>query len=303
MFRKIQGASVNPVTYMATQRKIPKVVRVEQLTKSIIDRVKPKHEPNESTTSSTRVTQLSITDIESRLRYKVGSEEWADFSKYYKQCAKKKEKNDQALTAFNRKREDGTITRVEKQQRLNLIRQINSRNYRIQNKLKEMQLSAFIRFSEKLRAVVPVLEESYETFLGSATKESLQSLDGTNIAQEDLLKTWAPPNDWNDLLKYKAECMKKYKEDVEKRQQFEEKIGDKNITKAEKEQRLKLIRQINSRDYRIEKKVLIVLQQAYIKFILAQECSVDLMKEHEKIIDGPQEIFSDTNQFENELEV
>jgi len=38
------------------------------------------------------------------------------------------------LKEYNKKIKNGTITDEEKKKRLNLIRQINSRNYRVQNK-------------------------------------------------------------------------------------------------------------------------------------------------------------------------
>jgi len=58
------------------------------------------------------------------------------------------------------------------------------------------------------------------------------------------------------------------------------------ITRAEKKQRLNLIRQINSRNYRVEKKVTLLLQRAYIRFILSQnEDGLDLIRqEHAKIM-------------------
>ena len=113
------------------------------------------------------------------------------------------------------------------------------------------------------------------------------SLVRDTIAAEDLLKAWAPKNEWLDLVRYKAECMVKHKEDIKMRDSYEKKNLANRITKVEKEQRLRLIRQINSRDYRMEKKVLVVLQQAYIKFILAQDGCLELQNEHEKIMDGP----------------
>jgi len=64
--------------------------------------------------------------------------------------------------------DDGTITQKEKSQRLNLIRQINSRNYRIQNKELITKQQAFIEFTMKFAREngLDELMEEYKMFQG-----------------------------------------------------------------------------------------------------------------------------------------
>jgi len=56
------------------------------------------------------------------------------------------------LKQYNEKINNGTITDKEKKARLNLIRQINSRNYRVQNKELISKLKGVIESISKIAA-------------------------------------------------------------------------------------------------------------------------------------------------------
>jgi len=123
------------------------------------------------------------------------------------------------MRTFNQKKMNDTITKAERKQRLNLIRQINSRNYRIQNKLLVFKLNAFIRFTEKFASsnANQELVNVHTQFLGQVTKAALSNLNiGMEFDDSDLtklIKTWAAPKDWTQLTTYKIECVKKHVED------------------------------------------------------------------------------------------
>lgn len=57
---------------------------------------------------------------------------------------------------------------------------------------------------------------------------------------------------------------------------YDDKVASTTINKQEKRKRLMLRRQINSRNYRIEKKATLLLQKGYIDFILASSKSPTL---------------------------
>merc|ERR1712083_947185 len=67
---------------------------------------------------------------------------------------------------------------MEKQQRLNLIRQINSRNYRIQNKELIQKQQAFIDFTVKFAE-----ENGIEEIMDEYKK--LQETDSTEISDSE----------------------------------------------------------------------------------------------------------------------
>lgn len=75
---------------------------------------------------------------------------------------------------------DGTITKAEKTKRLNLIRQMNSRKYRIQNKLKIAGQQALIDKIEQLADEQGIKEIAK---LVTDFKESLD--DSTDSESED----------------------------------------------------------------------------------------------------------------------
>lgn len=69
----------------------------------------------------------------------------------YKEACKEKHSADKLkLKEYNTKIKNGTITDKEKKARLNLIRQINSRNYRVQNKELISKLKGVIESISKI---------------------------------------------------------------------------------------------------------------------------------------------------------
>ena len=131
MFRKIQASATgsnNAVTYIMTQLTTPLNVEVDQVSEDddsgIIDGcVKMKLDPskiNENSSSSTRGTFTptktfdKISEIVDRLRYRVAPEEWTEFEKYFKECAKKKSEDDKVLGTFNQKKHTGNAACTEK---------------------------------------------------------------------------------------------------------------------------------------------------------------------------------------------
>lgn len=69
----------------------------------------------------------------------------------YKEACKEKHTTDKLkLKQYNTKMANGTITDKEKKARLNLIRQINSRNYRVQNKELISKLKGVIESISKI---------------------------------------------------------------------------------------------------------------------------------------------------------
>lgn len=93
---------------------------------------------------------------------------------YKDKCKAKNDSDKSKLAAFDIKMDNGTITRTERQQRLNLVRQINSRNYRVQNKELIQRQKAFIDFTVKYAR-----ENNINTFLEEYRKfkESDAQLD------------------------------------------------------------------------------------------------------------------------------
>lgn len=68
---------------------------------------------------------------------------------YKEKCKAKNDLDMRKVAVFNEKFDNGTITRTERQQRINLLRQINSRNYRVHNKELIQRQKAFIDFTVK----------------------------------------------------------------------------------------------------------------------------------------------------------
>lgn len=100
---------------------------------------------------------------------------------------------------------------------------------------------------------------------------------------------------------YKDKCKAKHDADKRKLSEFNKKISNGSITTKEKQQRLNLIRQINSRNYRIQNKELIQKQQAFIDFTVkfAEENRIEeFLEEYKKFQDNDDSPFSADSDYE-----